>query len=230
MNKYTAIASRLADKYLAAQEPKTATAGAKTFWDRVRPEHPDRPGANWWTGLGTGAMGASAEYGLGEHGLTDLLRRHWEKGELKNNPFGRLNDSKFQKTLAGDDATKFLTELFKGQEHLTGGPQQIGTLLANNFGPQNIKDPKAVANVTSGLQKIIDPLDLDMSSRFSTLTADAAQTKKLMAAFGQFTQGQKIPTRLTRLGRAGSIGGLTALAGAYALPSLVDFGKWVKGN
>ncbi len=326
--RYEKIAAFLAERMLAVQAAKTA-AGEKSHWDRLRPENPDRPGANWWTGLGGGAMAAGAEIGIGRHGLTDTVRRQVDRRELRNNPFARLGNGEFQKSLASDEQTQLLREIFRRRETETGGRRAVGTLLAKYYGTQNVADPAHVARLHGELRGFVDPNDTDLlrkmtesvssphpanartgkdilrqldgllgggtlgdrerhlltkfrtgigpvesADRLEALTKglrnlgasisggkkgspaqlvfgsdarklidglaaspierglveDPNKVKKLVSAFGQFTKGRAVPSFMRRFGRAGTAAGIGTAVGAYALPSLLDLGKWAVGG
>ena len=229
-SKYTKIAEYLADRYLAVQQAKTAEEQEQTIWERMRPENPKRPGANWWAGLGLGSMGAGLELGVGKNGLTDSLQRGLEKRELKSNPFRRLADKDFQSSLKSDRYTKFLNQLLQEQTNITGGQKRVGELLTRFYGTQNIHDPNHLARVGSELKRLIDPENMKVRNQFDRVMNDPVRAKKLVTAFGQFTRGKNSPTRLLRLRRAGGFGRTAALFGAYLLPSAVNAGKHLVGQ
>jgi len=329
-NKYEKIAGFLADRYIAVQETKTAAEKPKTAWDRLRPENPDRPGANWWTGLGVGALATSGEIGIGRHGLTDLVQRTAERHALRTNPFERLGNREFQKTLAKDESTRLLYDMIENRAAETGGRQEIGKLLSRNYGTENTTGPANVARIHKELRGLVDPQDTDLMRRLTAATSshhpanareandilrkidglltgqnpaislsdkethlltrfrtgvrqvesaeqleelkrglrslgasisggkgrgparltfgtdtkrildslaatppvpatmeDPAKIKKLVSAFGQLTKGRDIPSLLRRFRRAGIAAGAGTAVGAYALPSLVELGKWM---
>ncbi len=169
LNHYAGIARHLAERLLAVQEAKTA-AGEKSNWKNFRPENPDRPGANWMTGLGLGSLAASVETGIGRHGLTDGVQRFIERRNLQKNPLDRFNTPEFKGSIAGNEQAKFLHDLFNRQSADTAGKQTIGRLLARNYGTLNVGDPAEVHRLYGELQKIVGSGDTEMAKRFGNLT------------------------------------------------------------
>lgn len=332
--RFDKLADYLAERYVAVQEEKTA-AEKKTTWDRLRPENPDRPGANWWTGLGGGALAAGVETGVGEHGLTDSVQRFFDRRNLRNNPLGQFNTPDFKASIAGNEQAKFLHDLFNRQSVDTAGKNAIGQLLSRNYGTLNVGDPSEISRLHGEIQNIVGSGDTEMSRRFSNLTTtghgsnatrgkkifdtidrlladnavrakpsmspvatsqltklrtafgnvesaedldkltkalrnmansvqggkkgvpatymfgdkarnmltllsqapvetarvqDADKVKDLVTSLGQFTKGRNVPSFLRRLRRGGGAVGIGTVAGAYALPSVIDFGKWALGR
>jgi len=176
-NKYDQLAEFLADRSLAMQEMKTAASPSRSAWDILRPENPDRPGANWWTGLGAGAMAGGAELGIGRYGLTDTLRRSLDRATLGRDPFSaRIHHPDFRAALADDEATRFLTDLFHSHEHTVGGKARVGKLLRQNYGEMNLGDRAKINQVRSGLMGLMDPNDPGMRQRWNDLTTTHAAT------------------------------------------------------
>lgn len=331
MSKYAKLAGYLADFSLSTGPEKTADDREPTLWDRFRPENPTRPGANWMTGLGTGATAAGAELGLGRYGLTDSVQRLLERSALRRDPFGsRLHRDEFRRTLADDESTRFLNDLFRDRETSVGGRDRVGRLLSRNYGEQDLANPGHIRRVRDGLHGLIDPNDREMMRRWTNLTAthspsnattgervkktldrmiawehpkvrlsdhernlltkfrtglggtetaeqaeqlqsglrnlarsvkggnkgspvqavfspraqrlldrlaaspiernmteDASKVNRLVKSFGQFTKGRPVPSAWRRLGRVRNAAGAAGLLGAYALPSAVDFTKWL---
>jgi hypothetical protein len=325
-NRYEQLAEFLADRYLAVQETKTAATSPRSPWDILRPENPDRPGANWWSGLGAGAMAGGAELGVGRYGLTDTVRRSLDRATLGRDPFSaRIHQPDFRAALADDEATRFLTDLFRRHENTVGGKARVGKLLRRHDGELDLGNGTKMNQVRSGLQGLIDPNDTEMLRRWNSMTMthaasgervkrildritqrnpgfpltdhewnlltkfrtsigktdsadqwdelrkglrnlaasvqggkkgapvqavfsdrvqrvlnhlatspatglgadDPAKIHRLLQSFGQFTKGRPVPSLWRRLGRAGGAAGIAAGLGAYALPSAVDFGKWL---
>ena len=332
--RFDKLADYLAERYVAVQELKTASE-KKTTWERLRPENPDRPGANWWTGLGGGALAAGVETGVGEHGLTDSVQRFFDRRNLRNNPLGQFNTAEFKNSIAGNEQAKFLHDLFNRQSVDTTGKNAIGQLLSRNYGTLNVGDPGEINRLHGELGNIVGTGDTEMSRRFSNLTTkghgsnatrakkifdtidrmladnavrakpsmnpaatsqltklrtafgnvesaeeldklkkalqnlatsvqggkkgtpatylfgdkvrnmltllgkapvetgrvqDADKVKDMVTALGQFTKGRNVPSFFRRLRRGGSAVGIGTVAGAYALPSAIDFGKWALGR
>lgn len=332
-SRFEKIAEFLAERQVAVRESKTAAEKTPTAWDRLRPENPDRPGANWWTGLGGGALAAATEAGIGEHGLTDTIQRGMDRRNLRKNPLGRFNTPEFKSTIAGNEQAKFLHDLFNRQSGDTAGRQAIGRLLSRNYGTLNLNNTADVDRLYGEIERIVGSGDTEMSKRLSDLTTkghsanperarrihdaldrhlarlksnrksnpaavnqltkfrtslgvvdsaadldglkkslqnlaasvkggkkggppsyvfkdstrhlldvlgrtpvetarvrDAGRVRDLVTALGQFTGGRNIPSTLRRLGRGGRAAGIGTAVGAYALPSLIDLGKWVRGS
>ena len=198
---YEKIAAFLADRYVSVQAAKTAAA-PKTLWDRVRPENPERPGANWWTGLGVGSLAASGEIGIGRHGLTDTVQRFVDRRELRNNPLSRIGNPEFQKSLAADEPTKLLGDLFRSRETETGGRRAVGKLLSRHYGTQNVTDPAHVRRIYGELRGLVDPQDTEMLRKLTSATsthhpANAQTANRIMGTIDDMLAGKNLPRQLS---------------------------------
>jgi hypothetical protein len=194
-NRFEKLAEYLADRYVAIHGVKEAGV-----WDNTRPENKEHPGANWWTGLGTGLAAGSAEAGIGKHGLraalNGLLASRDETGRHPAFEFFETNPNYLDKTHSsylGDNAVSELSRL-KKQSRL----ERIISHLENKIEGSN-------------------------SWGFSRLPKDAVpglkNTAKLQARLDHL---KKLISPSGRLGSAGIAGSAATLFGAYTLPALLD--------
>jgi len=197
-SRYDPLAEFLADRYLSVQATKTAAGPSHSVWDTLRPENPDRPGANWWTGLGTGAMAGGAELGIGRYGLTDTVRRSLDRATLVSDPFARIHHPDFRAALADDEATRFLTDLFRRHEHTVGGKARVGNLFRRHYGELDIGNTTKMNQVRSGLQGLIDPNDTGMLRRWNDMTTThVASGERVKKILDRMTQGNSPNMQLT---------------------------------
>lgn len=195
-DKYAAVARSLADRFMVVQTMKTAAnERSKGLWDYARPENPDRPGANWMTGLGAGAMASGLETGVGRHGLTESGIRYLDRLDLKSNPGRIFKDKELMRNLADDEQTKFLKKLLTGSDK-----KSVGTLLSRNYGRLNTGNSADVNRIFGELQKIVGPDDTDLARRFNDLTtkghtANANRAKKIFDTLDKYLADDAVRAR-----------------------------------
>jgi hypothetical protein len=181
MSKFTKIAEQLAEQYVTRQEKWAA------WTDAIRPENKDRPGINWYSGIGAGALAAGHELYRGADSVTNRVLDFFGRQAHIYNPTNAITEA-----VSGADKNplrRVIADTLRGAvqaESRTLGGRGIGDvsdLTRRLHGRLNFNDSASVSDLANRFYNLSDnpsslrdavtatanPIDLKTNQRIKDL-------------------------------------------------------------